>query len=124
MRRVVTCLFFIVPFLLTASPINFQTPSKLERFILENIGEENFFKGKNEAVKNIEVRKNKDFFYYPFDLYKSVGMGVGVPFDAANTTHYYHYNGQNYTLSLYLETAYNPTTKLKNSIVVLIFTAQ
>lgn len=124
MKRVVACLFFIVPFLLTASPISIQTPPKLERFILENIGAENFFQGKNKAVKNIAVRKNKDSFYYPFDLYKSVGMGVGVPFDTAHTIHYYHYDNRHYTLTLRLETAHNPTTKLKNSIVVLIFTAQ
>ncbi|MDO9207971.1 MAG: hypothetical protein Q7T91_06935 [Sulfuricurvum sp.] len=124
MKRVMACLFFIVPFLLTASPISVQTPPNLERFILENIGAENFFQGKNKAVKSIAVRKNKDSFYYPFDLYKSVGMATGVAFDSAHTTHYYHRDNQNYMLTLRLETAHNPTTQLRNSIVVLIFTAQ
>lgn len=51
-------------------------------------------------------------------------MGTGVAFDSAHTTHYYHRNEQNYALTLRLETAHNPITHLKNSVVVLIFTKQ
>jgi len=124
MKKWTACLLLIVPFLLTASPIIVKTPPKLETFILENIGSENFFQGTNKAVKSIEIRKNKDSLYYPFDLYKSVSMGLGVPFDSAHTTHHYRLDQQNYYLTLRLETAHNSTTNFKNSIIILIFTQQ
>jgi len=124
MKKWMAYLLLIVPFLLTASPIIVKTPPKLETFILENIGSENFFKGTNKTATNIEIRKNKDSVYYPFDLYKSVSMGLGVPFDTAHTTHHYRLDQQNYSLTLRLETAHNPITHLKNSVVVLIFTQQ
>ncbi len=122
MKKWMACLLLIVPFLLTASPIIVKTPPKLETFILENIGSENFFQGINKAATSIEIRKNKDSVYYPFDLYKSVSMGLGAPFDTAHITHYYRLGQQNYTLTLRLETAHNPITNFKNSVVVLIFT--
>jgi len=123
MKKWVACLLFIVPFLLTASPIRVQTPPKLENFILKKIGTENFFQGKNTGVKTIKIAIKKDNLYYPFDLYKSVSMGTGVPFDVSHTTYYYRRGEQNYTLSLHLESAHNPVTHLKNSVVVLIFTS-
>lgn len=124
MKKWMAYLLLIVPFLLTASPIRNQTPPKLENFILKNIGAENFFQGKNKGVLSIKIEKNKDNLYYPFDLYKSVSMGTGVPFDVSHTTYYYHRGEQNYTLSLRLESVHNPITHLKNSVVILIFTAQ
>jgi len=122
MKRIMACLLLIVPFLLTASPIRGQTPPKLENFIITKIGKDNFFQGVNKGVKKIEIRIQKDTLYYPFDLYKSVSMGTEMMFDAAHTTYVLRRGNQSYTLSLQLETAHNPITHLKNSVVVLIFT--
>lgn len=55
MKKWMVYLLFIVPFLLTASPMRVQTPPKLGRFILENIGAENFFQGKNKGVGAIVI---------------------------------------------------------------------
>lgn len=122
MKRLMACLFLIVPFLLIASPIGGQTPPKLESFILTKIGKDAFFQGKNKGVKKIEIRLSKDTVYYPFDLYKSVSMATGMDFDAAHTSYDLRYGEHSYILALRLETVLNPTTNLKNSVVILVFT--
>jgi len=122
MKKWMACLLLIVPFLLTASPIRGETPPKLENFILTKIGKDNFFQGVNKGAKGIEIRIQKDTVYYPFDLYKSVSIATGMMFDTAHTTYILRRGNQSYTLTLQLETAHNPISNLKNSVVVLLFT--
>lgn len=98
-----------------------QTPVKLKMFIENNIGIDNFFKGKNEAQQEIIVKKSKEWSYYTFDLYKSIEMSTDVPFSQKHPTQNLRLNGQSYTLTIYFETVQNQLTGSKKSVIVYIF---
>lgn len=121
MKKLTIALLLLFPLLGVASSRPMETPPKLERFIAKNIGSENFFQGKNSTVSEIEVRKNKDFTYYSFDMYKSVSMSTGVMFAPGHLLHHLRRGEQTYTLALSFETRVNPVTGLNNSIIVFTF---
>ena len=121
MKILMASLLLIVPFLLTASQVFVKTPPKLKTFILQNIGPDNFFQGTNKEAKSIEIHKNKDTVYYPFDLYKSVSMTIGAPFDTGHTAHDFLENNQSFSLTLRLETNHNSLTNMNYSTVIFTF---
>jgi|GEM_PF-6329775 len=108
--------------LLYGSYPSVETPPKLEAFIKENIGLENFFDGKNINANEISVKKIKDFTYFSFYIYKSVSMTTGIYFDKNNKTHHLRLKKQKYLLTVLLQDEDNKDTGLKNSTVTFLFT--
>lgn len=123
-KTVLTLFFLWFPLILFALSDTADTPPKLERLILRQIGSDHFFQGKNRGASTIEVRIVKDFAYYSFDLYKSVSMSTGLAFDPAHRTHRLRRGGETYLLSVSFDRVINPHTSLENSIIVLTFTPE
>lgn len=98
-----------------------DTPPKLRGFIEANIGTKNFFKGQNGDKSEITVKKEKEWSYYSFDLYKTIGMSLGISINKDKPTKNLTLDGQGYILQILPENTISESSGSKKSTVVFLF---